>query len=146
MAGIEPLISTDQLKTTRLAKLAVDGSHHPAPTVKYDGNFDALFILFVQPEEETVVHYVDDYVAFICEAESLEIIGLQIEAFERAFLPKHATLERTWRLSDSGVKVTNFGDLTLAVQQMQPRLVKEVVKSTHSALGTRADIFRAVAA
>jgi hypothetical protein len=48
MAGIKPLRSTHQLKTTYLRQKP------SALHVKYDPDFDALMLLLVPPETETI--------------------------------------------------------------------------------------------
>lgn len=139
MADIERLVATEQLKTNRLAEVVSQGMLHEPYAIRYDAEFDALFILLAPPQEETIVHYVDDHVALLYEANSMEIVGIQIEAFEHSFLPKHVTIQRAWRLSDAGVKLEDFGDLSLAVERMRPRVVHEVVKATRKWLGPQGD-------
>jgi hypothetical protein len=139
MAGIERLVATEQLKTNRLAEIVSKDMSYQPHSIRYDSEFDALLVLLAPPQGETIVHYVDDHVALIYEADSMEIVGMQIEAFEHAFLPKHATIQRVWRLSDTGIKLEDFGDLSLAVEQMRPRVVHEIVKATQKWLGPQGD-------
>jgi hypothetical protein len=133
MAGIERLVPTSELKTTRLGEARNRERHH-LYSVRYHNTFDALIILFVSPENETVVHYIDDHVGLIYESETLEIVGLQVEAFEHSFLPSHPGVERVWRLSEAGIKLENFGDLTLAVERMKPDVAREVIEASKPAL------------
>jgi hypothetical protein len=87
MAALDRLVQTDELQVRRLTE-ATRGAERPqAYSVRYHDTFDALLILLIQPQHETIVHYVDDYVGLVYEAVTMEIVGLQIEAFERAFLP-----------------------------------------------------------
>src|SRR5438105_4773022 len=78
MADLSPLIPLSDLKTHR-----IEAHSGPVYSVRYQPGFDALFIFIVPPERATIVHYLDNYAAFIYEDETLEIVGIQIEAFER---------------------------------------------------------------
>jgi len=130
MANLDSLISTDQLKTT-LLKTFQPGNQHPL--------FDALMILLVPPETETVVHYVDQHVGLLYTPDNLEIVGLQVEAFERSFLSQHDTVRRVWRLSDAG-------DIILAFQKVTPKVAQEVARAAEKVLGkTGQELARAVA-
>lgn len=128
MADLKPLIQTDQLKTNLLSRFAKNG--HNQIFVNYDDDFDALMILIVSPDTETVVHYLDDQVALLYEYETREIVGLQVEAFEKIFVPAHSAVERAWRLSDAtGSRLDNVGDLLLIVESRKPEVAREVVRA-----------------
>jgi hypothetical protein len=126
------LVSTEDLRTTLIEQLAKEGRQ--SLFVKYDSAFDALIVLIVSPELETVVHYVDDHVALLYLPDTLEIVGLQVEDFEHSFVPQHEALSRLWRLSDTGIKLDNFGDMILAVEKIRPAVAREVVKATEAIL------------
>ena len=133
MAGIEPLISTSELKTNLLTRL---GKEKPRRIyINYDKVFDALMLLFVSPDTETVVHYVDDHVALLYQPETLEIVGLQVEAFEHRFLSAHENVQRVWRLRDAGITLEDFGDIVFAFERIKPNLAREVVKAAEDVLG-----------
>jgi hypothetical protein len=133
MDEIKPLVTNEELKTSLLETLASDKSGHVF--VKYDDVFDALMILVVSPDNETVVHYVDDHVALLYLADTREIVGLQVEDFVHSFVPQHEAVSRVWRLSGSGVRLEDFGDMILAVEKMKPKVAREVVKATEDVLG-----------
>ncbi len=133
MAEIKPLISTSELKTTLLASLIRQGQR--PLFVHYDSEFDALMLLVVPPETETVVHYVDDHIALLYQPDTLEIVGMQVEDFEHSFLPAHENVQRVWRLSDTGNELENVGDMILAVERMKPEVAREVVKAAEDLLG-----------
>lgn len=133
MDEIKPLISNTDLKTTLLERLAADKSTQVF--VKYDDVFDALMLLVVSPEHETVVHYVDDHVALLYLPDSLEIVGLQVEDFEHSFVPQHEAVSRVWRLSASGIQLNNVGELILAVEKMKPAVAREVAKAAEDIVG-----------
>lgn len=78
MVNLDPLIPFADLKTNRLESHT--GSIY---SVRYQSGFDAIFILIVPPERATIVHYLDDHTGLLYEDETLEIVGLQIEAFVR---------------------------------------------------------------
>jgi hypothetical protein len=132
MAGIQPLISISHLKT----KLLAAATTPPQPlVVQYDHAFDAVIVQFVPLEVETVVHYMDDHVGLLYRADDLEVVGIHVENFELSFLPKHDTVRRVWRLSDSGGALANYGDITLIIERMKPQIAREVVKATEGLLG-----------
>lgn len=133
MAGIEHLTSTGELKTTLLTNLARNKT--PSLFVYYDREFDALTLQVVSPGIETVVHYVDDHVAILYQAADLEIVGLQVEDFERSFLPEHVNVQRVWRWSDSGITLEDVGDLILAVERKKRNVAVEVAKATETLIG-----------
>jgi hypothetical protein len=133
MADLKRLIDSRQLKTDYLGQVARDKK--PTVTLKFDRLFDALIVLFVVDDQEIVAHYVDDHVALLYLPESLEIVGLQIEDFEHSFLPAHEQLRRVWRLSETGVKVENVGDLILAIEQFKLKLAREVISAAEALLG-----------
>ncbi len=134
MARIDPLMPANNFKTTYLKQM-------PSPLfVRYDPVFDALMILLVSPELETVVHYVDEHVGLLYIPETLEIVGLQVEAFERKFLPAHVEVQRVWRLSDA-CDLEDAGDLILAVERQTPLVAREVAKAAESMLGQSGKAF-----
>jgi len=128
---------TSKLKTSYLKKYSLLPSHL---FVRYDPVFDALMILLVSPETETVVHYVDDHVGLLYLPETLEIVGLQVEAFEHKFLPAHNEVQRVWRLSDT-CDLEDAGDLILAVERQTPIIAREVAKAAESRLGLSGKAF-----
>jgi hypothetical protein len=87
MAGIRRLISTKDLKTTRLAQAR--GKYPPQFFVYYDSDFDMLMISVVPLDTETVVHYLDDHIALLYDPRDLQVVGVQVEDLERNFLPEH---------------------------------------------------------
>ena len=131
MASLERLTPTRKLKTNTLKQYR-PGPHAPL-FVKYDPMFDALKIQIVPLETKTIVHYVDDHVGLLYMEDDLEIVGLQVEAFEHSFLPSHDAVRRVWRLSDS-CKLEDFGDMILAVERAKPEVAREVVKATEGTL------------
>ncbi len=133
MAGIKRLVSTATLKTARLRE--AQQKHLPV-YFHYDSGFDALMILIVPPETETVVHYLDENVALLYEPHTLEIVGIQVEDFESSFVPAHDGVRRVWRLSDAAEgKLEDMGDLILAIEARKPQIVREVISASRSVLG-----------
>lgn len=133
MAEIKRLVPTKKLKTT-LLKTFRPGEQHLV-FVKYDPVFDALMILLVPPETETVVHYIDEHVGLLYTPDNLEIVGIQVEAFEHSFLASHDTVRKVWRLSDSCNELEDVGDMILAVEKAKPKVAREVAKATENVLG-----------
>jgi hypothetical protein len=131
MAEIKRLISTSRLQTEYLK---TSPKHQRPLFVRYDKRFDALIILLVSPETETVVHYVDEHVGLLYKPDDFEIVGIQVEAFERSFLPEHASVNKVWRLSDSCEELEDFGDLVLVFEQRKPEVAREVARAAESML------------
>ncbi len=127
------LVSIKELKTT-LLKSFTQESRTPV-FVDYDKDFDALFLRIVPLDKETVAHYVDEHVALLYEADSYEIVGLQIENFELSFVPKHDAVRRVWKLSESGIALTDLGDMIFEIETRKPEVAREVVKATQDVLG-----------
>jgi hypothetical protein len=133
MAQIEPLVETSQLKTTLLSELAE--KRILQPRLMYDRQFDALIVLFIPTNALRVVHYTDEDAALLYLADSFEIIGIQIEAFAHKFLPAHESVARVWRLSEEGASLHDFADLMTAFENLQPKVLHEVVNAIKDALG-----------
>lgn len=132
MADIEQLMPTQQLRTNILR--GIRPGSHSCLYFKYDPVFDALKFQIVPPDTNTVVHYVDDYVGLLYTADDLEIVGLQIEAFEHSFLSRHDAVQRVWRLSES-CELEDFGDIILTVERRNPEVAREVVRAARDTLG-----------
>ncbi len=131
MAGIQRLVATSDLKTTLLARLARTQTHQTY--VNYDDDFDALMILVVPPDSETVVHYLDEHVGLLYRPEDREIVGLQIESFERRFVRAHASVQRVWKLSEAvGKEIDSLGDMMLMVERRKPEIAREVVRAAEN--------------
>ena len=123
--------SIRSIKDFKTNKLVAQLKNHPHVSYfKYDDSFDALILLFVPPETETVVHYLDDSVALLVQPDDLEIVGLQIEDFEYDFLPKHEGVRKVWKLSDSDVSIENVDDLVFIAERKKKEVLEEVFKST----------------
>lgn len=73
-------------------------------------------VLFVSPEQETVVHYIDNHMAVLYEPDSREIVGFQVEAFESAFIKMHNNVQSAWTI-DVGSVTLNLAIDTVRKQQ-----------------------------
>jgi hypothetical protein len=135
MAHSNRLVDTKQLKTTLLRKSAAQRTLQLI--VDYDKHFDALYIRFLAPDPniDTVVHYIDEHVAFLYRADDMEIVGLQVEDFEFSFLPSHDNVMRVWKASDAGITFEDLGDMMLEVGRRKPEVAREVVRATEDVLG-----------
>jgi hypothetical protein len=88
--------------------------------------------MFVSPETDTAVHYVDKNVALIFNIESKEVVGIQVEDFEKVFLPVHAALNRAWRLSNiiGSKQIQDFGEIAIVFEEAKPIIAREVIKAS----------------
>jgi hypothetical protein len=131
MDRFKKLIPNKNLKTGLWKKLASSGR---SPFVQYDVHTDYIMCSLIPFDIETTVHYIDKYFAFLYNEDN-EIVGFQIENFIKGFLPKHAELEKVWKLSEvtnAEDRVSNFGELTIKVQKIMPRFIKEVMGTSSS--------------
>lgn len=133
--ALKNIIQPSELKTDYLASQ----SGQRKLFFLYDDIADELMLMMASPDKETVVHYVDNHVGLLFDPATLEIVGLQIEAFERSFIPQYAALQRVWKLSDcKDIKMANVGELSFAIQEKQIEVAAEVVKATEPILGDSA--------
>jgi hypothetical protein len=143
MAASNRLVETSELKTNRLAQIATGESSGTA-SVSYDNDFDALVLMAFEPESDLIAHYVDEHVALLYEEASMEIAGIQVENFERSFIPKHTELRKAWALSDAlGQKFDNLGDMMLAVERSKPEVAREVIRAVKAVPPEFAAVFAA---
>jgi hypothetical protein len=124
MAGLERLVSTDQLKTTLLAEM-VRGEREGQAYTRYNSVFDALMILVVPPDTATVVHYLNDHMALLYRPDDYEIVGEQIEAFEHSYLPANTRLEQSWQ-EVRPLYLQQWFDLT----SIAPRIAQAIARLT----------------
>jgi hypothetical protein len=115
---------TANLKTEKFAALLEKGRAYHT----YDERFDALIFMVVPPDTPTVVHYVDANIGVLYEPVNSEIVGIQIEAFKKAFLPRHAELEKVWRMTEVIPQLADYGELTVTVETQRPAITREILK------------------
>jgi hypothetical protein len=136
MDAIKRLVSTSSLKTSFLAHLS---ERKPQLFMNYDDVSDILMLMVAPPDTETVVHYIDHNVAVLYTPNDLEIVGLQIEDFDKQFVPLYSSLKKAWTLRDTGIKRGNVWDLTVAVEEKKIMFAIDVVKAAQPILGRPAD-------
>lgn len=131
MADIQQLVRTSELKLNALENLSKEESKIFA-SVKYIPGFDALLILFDNCQKRYITHPIDEYVSLLYEPGTKEVIGIQVEAFEKSFVHKYADLEKTWKLSDNceDFPYEDMGDIYLMIESRRPRIAREVGKIT----------------
>ena len=123
MNGITPLLKTEELNFSRIKEAAETGRTFVGD---YDPEDDTLFVYFGDRPDEVVVHYMDEYVGLLYDPASLEVVGLQIEAFEYSFVPTH-NLNATWELSDNDRhQLRSTGDMVHASERKMKAITKEV--------------------
>jgi hypothetical protein len=132
MADLPQLVTIQQLKSTLIRKLMAQQTTQTS--LFYDDSFDALIVRYVPRDQRTVVFHVDDHVAFLVLPDSLEIVGFQIEDFERGFLPSHNAVMRLWQLRETDQPIESVGDLIITATRLTPRVVREVVRAAREGL------------
>ena len=100
----------------------------------YDPEFDSLILLFVDPNKETIVHYVDDHVALLYEPATKEVVGIQVEAFQKAFIKQYDSVAKAWKLQENCEDINDLGDLVLAFERQKPQVSQEVFRVTEDIL------------
>jgi hypothetical protein len=132
MATINRLVRTKDLKMTLFEKLS---KNQQLPlNFNYDPEFDSLILLFVDPNKETIVHYVDDHIALLYEPTSKEVVGIQVEAFQKAFIKQYDSVARVWKLQENCEEINDLGDLVLAFERQKPQVSNEVFRVTNDIL------------
>lgn len=135
MAQIERLVETKELDMTRLVEQLEKG--HVA-SVRFDEYVDMLVVYLVPcGSAETVVHYVDDFVGLIYTPENMEVVGFQVEAFKRGFLPAHEPVNKAWKLSESGIDLgedAELADLIMIVEKKKIDVARGVAESVNDDL------------
>lgn len=121
-ARIERLVMTNQLKTNLWHQAAKRGI---SPSFHFDQKVDAVMLLIADSRAKKIVHYIDDHVALLYDPDSLEIIGLRIENFQKSFLPKYAELQKVWKLSEA-CKVHDLGELEITVRKQEVMVAREI--------------------
>lgn len=140
MDKIKRLMNSSELKTSYLEELPKRNTLN----FHYDDLSDTLMFLFVSPEQETIVHYLDRNVALLYRPDDNEIVGLQIEDFENEFVPTFSELKKVWCLSDFGFNDKNVWDLTIAAEKQKMIVALEIVKTKESLIGKPAKEFERV--
>lgn len=132
MAEIQNLISSGELKWDYLFNRVKKGAGF---SMRYDDNADIFLLQFISPDQETVVYYVDGHVGLLIDPEAMNVVGIQVEAFKRSFLPAHDSVQRAWRLGESGLDVKDYGDLILVFDQTTKNMAREVIRATEDVVG-----------
>jgi hypothetical protein len=97
-------MKSPNFKTTLLSKLIVTCK----PNRHYDNVNDVLSFLFISSKERLYVYYIDDCVSLLCKYKDDEVVGLRIDSFLKEFLPSLSSSKSTWKMSDTGIKLSNF--------------------------------------
>ena len=133
MAEFESLIEPGDLKMSRLSAAGPRSLERPH-AVRYHDPFDALIIFLIPPINATFVYYLDNYVGLLCDDETFEIVGFQIEAFQHRFLSENDGLSRVWKLTGENTGIENFGQLANTFRKMEPLIAREALEASRPAL------------
>lgn len=136
MDELKSLLDPSQLKTNLLQQRPV--------FIDYDERADIFRIFFDNPRQRNVVHYLDDYVGVLFSPESMDIIGIQVEFFNRTFVNRHQSIRKSWKLSENCKEhqLQNVGDMMIVARKMQEPIAKEITSITENLLfnpGRRAE-------
>jgi len=124
-AHIEKLVDTHSLKMNLWKEAA---RKNAAPYFYANRRIDVVMVMVVDPRTPKVVHFVDDHVALLYQEDSREVVGFRIEGFEKGFLPKYASLQKVWKLSDISKELATVGDLHITARQLETRMATELTK------------------
>ncbi|MDI6770106.1 MAG: hypothetical protein QMD04_10595 [Anaerolineales bacterium] len=147
MANIERLVRTTELKLTKLRKLSEERLYRSA-NLSYDPDFDELLIFFENYQDRYIVHPVDENVSLLYEPDTKEVVGIQVEAFERSFIRRYENVGKTWRLSENCEEFehSDLGDIYIILQKRQPEITREVGEITNHLLFSDSHSMSAVCA
>jgi hypothetical protein len=101
-------------------------------SIDYDPVFDALFVYIKPAKKETIVQYVTDRLGLIYEYKTKEVIGVQIDAFNKKFLKEYPKLRKAWEFEDCG----DFASASREIEERKPIIAREVVQVAECALAT----------
>jgi hypothetical protein len=132
MDAIQQLVPTKSLKTSFIAQVAQE---KPELFFNYNDESDTLMLLVIDPDNETIVHYLDKNVAVLYTPDNLEIVGLQVEDFVRDFMPHYNSLKKAWSIRNTQIKLGNVWDLRLVAQEKQFEVALEVVRAVKPIIG-----------
>lgn len=124
-ASIEKLIDTHSLKMNLWKEAA---RKNAAPYFYANRRIDVVMVMVVDPRTPKVVHFVDDHVALLYLEDSREVVGFRIEGFEKSFLPKYASLQKVWKLSDISRELATVGDLHITARQRETQMAAALTK------------------
>jgi hypothetical protein len=124
-ARIKKLVDERSLKMNLWKEAA---RKNATPYFYANRRIDVVMVMVVDPRTPKVTHFVDEHVALLYEEESREVIGFRIEGFEKSFLPKYASLQKVWKLSDISKELTTVGDLHITARQHEAQMASELTK------------------
>lgn len=93
--------------------------------VSYDKQNDTFTMIFTPCQGRILIRYVDYYVGLLFRYEDKEIIGIQIDTFTKGFFPSYAKENKSWCLSDTGIKTKN-NDFILFCKIKNKQMVEDV--------------------
>jgi hypothetical protein len=126
MATIKNLVEISDLKN-RIFKEYIDNKR-PATYINYNPDIDTFFIWFVERDcVETSIFFVNDTLGLIVEDENLEIVGLQVESFQKRFIKKYPELQTRWNTAPDR-NISTIGDLYISVNESKPKTEKAINK------------------
>lgn len=73
--------------------------HEVDPTnmwVDYDSYVDSLIVFFAKEPVESDNVYFASGLSYLVESDGTKLVGYEIEAFEKSFLPKHPDIYAIW--------------------------------------------------
>lgn len=127
---VKRLFETKKLKTRILEEIA---QKKRVGYIRYDAEVDTMTLLFVSPDKETVVHYLEGNIALLYLPDTRDIVGFQIEAFEKSYLPEHSGVERVWNFKEA-TGISDFGEMIIKIEKIQPIITQEIFKASGSLL------------
>jgi hypothetical protein len=124
-ARIEKLVDTHSLKMNLWKEAA---RKNATPYFYANRRVDVVMVMVVDPRTPKIIHFVDEYVALLYLEDSREVVGFRIEGFEKSFLPKYASLQKVWKLSDISRELATVGDLHITARQRETQMATELTK------------------
>ena len=129
MAVLKQLVNTKELNIDHLVSLA-SGKVSPV-YVRYDDCLDTFFIMFSSLDTESVVHYIDEFVALLYTPDRKEVVGIQVDDFKE-FAKKNRTVAKAWNVKVDCGHFVDLGDLYSVKDKKERVIVQEVAKVAES--------------
>ena len=128
MAAIPNLIDIKHLKLSLLNEFVTNPTT-AAYSVDYDDDFDALYVMLLDCQKETVTYYINDYLALLFEPSTKDVVGIQIESFRKSFLKQYSKLQKAWKVNENKEnRINDLGDIFLIRKKQEPAIAQEVAK------------------
>ena len=88
--------------------------------------------MLVDCQRETVLFYINNDIALLLDAQTKEVVGIQVESFKKTFLKRNVKLQQMWKIQKGNTEnsISDLGDLFNVRKRREPAVAQEVVRIT----------------